>query len=490
MTVDLILHGVPNGQDLWGVNDDTHYFSTFYVQKDEKEILTIDTRKLSGKSYCYYNYLKYKGVTACDGRAGAYLGITLRFDAYYKDVFNVFHLCEIVYNNLLDTILIKNDDNIKFKIPKFEDADRVLTEIKNKLINLIKLSATAKDFTPINDSFFNNEGKSIKAFLLDCTQENVMQALLKFGKVEVSKFYPSVNESKRIKAIEDKYKKIIVQKDTDLQNIDKQNETLRNEQDKLRNELKDNKDEINRLKTLVSEKVRIINENQEAVKNAGTYKKENEELKTSLQEKKLRIKNLESQNKKNEETLKIFNALKNSKEELESKLQKKNREIENLQSELNKSKDSSKFADLLKDVKEPLKTMAEIAGRQFETFPKMDSSNNEQSFPVDNGEYNKIPKENNSLFSKSIWQIVKIVLLALIFCLSLCCTCILCFSQNNPPTTNQIELHDNSLEKTFIKDTTDIVEKESTDDDKTDCNNEVVGNDKNSKGDIDNDACK
>ena len=44
MTVDLILHGVPNGQDIWGVSDDTHYISTFYVQKDEREYLSIEAR--------------------------------------------------------------------------------------------------------------------------------------------------------------------------------------------------------------------------------------------------------------------------------------------------------------------------------------------------------------------------------------------------------------------------------------------------------------
>ena len=77
MTVDFILHGVPNGQDFWGANDDNHYFSTFYVQKSEREYLSIEARKVSGKSYCYYNYLKYNNVTASDGRAGAYLGILL-----------------------------------------------------------------------------------------------------------------------------------------------------------------------------------------------------------------------------------------------------------------------------------------------------------------------------------------------------------------------------------------------------------------------------
>ena len=60
--------------------------------KSEREYLSIEARKVSGKSYCYYNYLKYNNVTASDGRAGAYLGITLRFDAYYKDILNIYQI--------------------------------------------------------------------------------------------------------------------------------------------------------------------------------------------------------------------------------------------------------------------------------------------------------------------------------------------------------------------------------------------------------------
>ena len=101
---------------------------------------------------------KYNGVTASDERAGAYIGITLRFDAYYKDVLNIYQLFEIVYNNLLDTIFEKNGEAIKYKISKFEAADSNLNEIKKKVVNLIQLSATAKDFTALNDSFFNNCG--------------------------------------------------------------------------------------------------------------------------------------------------------------------------------------------------------------------------------------------------------------------------------------------------------------------------------------------
>ena len=63
---------------------------------------------------------------------------------------------EIVYNNLLDTIFEKNGEAIKYKISKFEAADSNLNEIKKKVVNLIQLSATAKDFTALNDSFFKS----------------------------------------------------------------------------------------------------------------------------------------------------------------------------------------------------------------------------------------------------------------------------------------------------------------------------------------------
>ena len=237
MTVDFILHGVPNGQDFWGASDDSHYFSTFYVQKSEKEYLTIEARKVSGKSYCYYNYLKYNNITGADSRAGAYLGITLRFDAYYKDILNIYQLFEIIYNNLLDTILVKNGESIKFKVAKFEAADSELNDIKKKVVNLIQLSATAKDFVALNDSFFKNEDKTISAFLLDCTPDNVVQALKKYGKVEVSKYCPSINESKKMRSIEDRFTSTITQKDKDLEEKNQQISKLNDECQGLKTDL-------------------------------------------------------------------------------------------------------------------------------------------------------------------------------------------------------------------------------------------------------------
>ena len=463
MTVDLIIHGVPNGQDMYGVDDDTHYFSTFYVQKDEKEFLNIETRKVSGKSYCYYNFLRYNGVTAFDERAGAYLGITLRFDAYYKDVINIYHLCEIIYNNLIDKIFIKNDNNVKFKIAKFKDAENELNEIKKKVLSLINLSATAKDFTSINDSFFKNEGKVVKAFLLDCTFDNVMQALIKYGKVEISKYFPSVNEAKRVKSVEERLNATITQKEAELQSIGKHIKELNDEQNKLKSELQNQKKKIEKLNNDVSERERIIKSNEEAVKQTDTLKKDAQKLKKELETQKCEISKLnsiisekEKVIKANEEAVKESDTLKKESQELKNCLQEKKQKIERLEAELVQYKDNGKLSDLVQEIKVPLCTLAEVAGRQLTTFPNDNTANNSETASTAETEDSENYKESKNFWSTQIWQITKVVLLVLTLCSSIYCVCKLSFPQNCKAKVEQSE------ESSFIKDVENVEEKMET----------------------------
>lgn len=395
MTVDLIIHGVPNGHDMWGVSDDTHYFSTFYIQKEEKEYMSVETRKSAGKSYCYYNYLKYNGVTASDERAGSYIGITLRFDYYYKDILNVFHLCEIVYNQLLDTILNKNGNNVKYKVARFEDAERELNEIKKKVVSIINLSATAKDFTAINDSFFNNEGKTIKAFLLDCTPENVFQALVKTGKVDISKYYPSLNEAKKVKVLEEQHANNLILKDRELQNAQKQNEDLTQQRNKLTSDLEQKNSLLDQLNKQIVDKDNIIKGNESAIKEVGDLKKKNQALNNDLKE--------------------------------------KIKEIERLKSDLQKYKNNRNVSELIKDIKEPLQQLATVVGRQSLPF-------HENSFPTTSQTNQRTDKQNKKwdwFRNLPLEKISKIILLTLILGLSVFCAYKLHALSKNPKGTTQ-----------------------------------------------------
>lgn len=432
MTVDLILHGVPNGQDIWGVKDDTHYFSTFYVQKDEREMLSIEVRKVAGKSYCYYNYLKYNGVIASDKRAGSYFGITLRFDAYYKDIVNIYHVCEIIYNNLADAIFVKNGDNIRFKISRFTEMDNELIEIKKKTINLINLSVASRDFAPINDSFFKNDSKIIKAFLLDCTPDNVMQALLKYGKVEVSKHHTSINETKKLKGVEERFNTTITQKDKELLSAHKQCEDLQKEQDKLRNELEYANGEIRRLNGIISEKDGVIKENEETVTQVAILKKEAQQLKNNLQEKLA--------------------------------------EVDRLKNKLNKYKDNRQISDLVKEIKAPLHTLATVAGRQLTRFPDNNSTHTDEDLYPAYTKRKCYDKKINLFGLTSVGQIVTMVLLVFILCCS-----IFCVSKIN--SLHKIEAKSEATEKTiFIEQADHPVELNNTDDSEDANNDDTINN--------------
>ena len=432
MTVDFILHGVPNGQDFWGPNDDNHYFSTFYVQKSEREYLSIEARKVSGKSYCYYNYLKYNNVTAADGRAGAYLGITLRFDAYYKDILNIYQLFEIVYNNLLDTIFEKNGEAIKYKISKFEAADSNLNEIKKKVVNLIQLSATAKDFTALNDSFFNNEDKTLPAFLLDCTPDNVLQALKKYGKIDISKYYPSNNEAKKMRNIEERFIATISQKDKDLEEKNQQISKIADDCQNLKSNLSAEKEEVLRLGKVVSEKENTIKKNEASLKQVDELKSKIEKLTTTLQTK-------------------------------ENEIKQKEKEINQLKIERDSYKENRKLIDFVEDIKMPLITLANYAGRQSSSSYNNPRNDSAESLTSDDKVYDKNLHEDLQFWEKSVFQIAKFIVLCLILCVTLLCAYQLCFtSSSNEMPEVQHYIQEAIIEEQEVESQDTTIQKKDT----------------------------
>lgn len=385
MTVDLILHGVPNGHDLWGVSNDSHYFSTFYIQKNEKEHMSIETRKVDDKSYCYYNYLKYNGVTANDNRAGSYLGITLRIDAYYKDVVNMYHICEVVYKSLFDILLVQNGAGIKFNVARFNDVDSKLKDLHKKVISLIQLTARSSDFVTIDGKFFQNNGQSPKAFLLDCTPDNVYQALLKYGKIEISKHYQSANEKAKMKSVEDQYSATVAQKDSDIQALHNENSGLKAEQNTLQSNLQSQKNENQQLRQEIQNKDSIIKQNEKVLMDADALRKQNNDLKNQLQARSV--------------------------------------EIEKLKKQLSQQKDTQTVSDLIQQIKEPLTTLATVAGRQLTTFPAdcTFDYNKTNDFVSDRHQETRKMGNVRNWNRKTVWTIIIVLLFTAVLSVSVYC---------------------------------------------------------------------
>ena len=201
MEVELFVHGVPSGEGFWGKEEDRNYFGTFYDHSSDEVKFLIQTRALKGKPYCYYNYLVYKtvgsqtpNVVANDGRDGSYFGITLRLDAYCKDIVNMYRILDTVFNvYVMGNLLKMEKTKLKYTTPDFASVSNVLEGIEKAIIQLIQNAFSGDSFARL-DGFATSGGNCPTSNLYDCTSENVMSAVKQYSRMAVSPYYPSGRE--------------------------------------------------------------------------------------------------------------------------------------------------------------------------------------------------------------------------------------------------------------------------------------------------------
>lgn len=201
MEVELFIHGVPNGEGFWGKEEDRNYFGTFYDHSTDEVKFLIQTRLLKGKPYCYYNFLVYKtpgsqvpNVVANDGRDGSYFGISLRLDAYCKDIVNMYRILDTIYNvYVIGNLLKMEKSKLKYIIPDFASVSNVIANIEKVTLQLIQNAFSGEDFVRL-DGFAFNGGKYTTYNLYDCTPEGVLSAIKQYSKVVVSPYYQSSKE--------------------------------------------------------------------------------------------------------------------------------------------------------------------------------------------------------------------------------------------------------------------------------------------------------
>lgn len=202
MEVELFVHGVPSGEGFWGKEEDRNYFGTFYDHSSDEVKFLIQTRALKGKPYCYYNYLVYKtvgaqipNVVANDGRDGSYFGITLRLDAYCKDIVNMYRILDTVFNvYVMGNLLKMEKTKLKYTTPDFISVSNVLEGIEKATLQLIQNAFSGDSFARL-DGFAMSGGNYPTSNLYDCTAENVMQAVKQYSRVAISPYYPSGKEA-------------------------------------------------------------------------------------------------------------------------------------------------------------------------------------------------------------------------------------------------------------------------------------------------------
>lgn len=194
MKISIFIHGVPNGQRMWSTDGTDAIVTNFYGQgQGEDTKFVAEVKKNGGNVYAYYSYFKYNNVYAYDGRAGSYVGMTVRMDALCTDVINIYNVLDIVYNrDVLGRIVSCEGGKTRFIRPDLTEGD--CKPIESSIVALLQGSLQSRSFTEVKEEMAKN-GNAVILNPLDCDRANLVATLRQGTTIAISPQYDTIRES-------------------------------------------------------------------------------------------------------------------------------------------------------------------------------------------------------------------------------------------------------------------------------------------------------
>lgn len=255
MTIDIILAGVPKGEDYWGPKEDRSYYATFYTgAKNEDSRFLVEVRQSGEKPYCYYNYLKYNTIDS-ETRGGGFFCLALRTDMYCKDVVKVYHFLDIIFNRyILNSFLQATPHGLRYQITSFDTKIQDIQVMQNVMIDLLQKSLSSIDFVAFDSSFSLKKIPGAEVNFSDCTKENLLAAIKKYASISLSTTAWLNRERNAQQTFESRLANSVATKEQEMANI--QNE-LNQKQSlcvKLQAEVNERDSQIQQLKNEIKTK--------------------------------------------------------------------------------------------------------------------------------------------------------------------------------------------------------------------------------------------
>ena len=252
MDVEFFLHGVPHGQDYWGLPEERDYFSLFYNGNTEQTRLLIQVRQINGKSFSYYHYLVGNGIVDDAGRPGSYFGMTLRFDAYCSEVITMYRILDTVYHfDVLGHLLQKEGSKTVYTVAKFSNKGEYIEQIQRHAITLIQQTFAGRKgvFVAIDESFSLNGSSASKINLIDVDDDDIFKLIKSEGMVSLSLFYTTLREQQQLQKWREKLQEAEMAHSQTCEELRRANEHATTEIEKLKQQIIEEKAEITRLET-------------------------------------------------------------------------------------------------------------------------------------------------------------------------------------------------------------------------------------------------
>lgn len=199
LEVKFFVHGVSKGHKTWGAEDtDIKYANAFYsVNWPLKEMMMVEVRENNGSPYCYYSFIRGEKVLGADNRDGSYMAITLRMNACYADLQNMYNILRAAYEKVCVGMYIQeNGTYAQFTTDDFLSVEVQLAKLRDNIFDYISRFSRATDIVSLN-GFQRGAGKAgLEVNASESNRSDVLDTLKQTGKLFVSHLYPTTSEAK------------------------------------------------------------------------------------------------------------------------------------------------------------------------------------------------------------------------------------------------------------------------------------------------------
>lgn len=201
MQIDIIVHGVPTGQD-FSENNPPIYVRNFYNRNKGVNCFFAEVWSDNKHASTYYTLFISRNVANSGNRPGSYFAITVRVDSCYcTNVKAIYSSLEAVFrNSIVGTLLERNGDGFRFIRGRITDLSSEIEKLASALFIQLKDTLDANQI-PI-DSTFRLGGNPQAYNPTDLNDEQILAIVRENGGIMLSEDQPSIEQRKRMEAIE------------------------------------------------------------------------------------------------------------------------------------------------------------------------------------------------------------------------------------------------------------------------------------------------
>lgn len=200
--IKLFVHGVPNGQDIWGdPGSDAKYIEAFYGrQTNVASQMLLEIMQFGGETNAYYTYYYNSKLQEKGGRAGGYFALTLRINYYYADIQNIYNLLEAAFNKYIIGSVLEYTagGGYRFMISQFNQANENFVALEKEIEHYLMQFSTNNDFVSLSGFMSNGQNECSTINLLEAVSNVVSSHVKSAGKISVSSFHPTSKEQQII----------------------------------------------------------------------------------------------------------------------------------------------------------------------------------------------------------------------------------------------------------------------------------------------------